>query len=264
MKSKTIYLSSYGPANLFNLNKQILNYVKDTELIDGLVLAFSVGSTGALLQMPENNEKGFSSFVMSFIPYRPQHRHVGNAFSHLRSTFLGSDSTVTVQDGKIKFTNDLFLLENTAGRKQRPLELRAFGRFAGGGRLNMKVASNTLPVEANGWIDIIELSEIASDVVLNSGISDGFLHIESLAAKSAISTTEFEAPLLQDTADFMAQVVEEVKDESKGYIVSALIGPSMNFPIKDGRLELGTWQQPIFLDFGEPGPKDIFFQAVGL
>jgi len=264
VKSKRTYLNAYGPANLFELSSFIDEFISESELINGQVMAFSVGSTGALVQLDDDNKEVFSDWVMSFMPFSGKHRHPGNAFAHLRSTALGSSYSLTVENKKIKNAGGLYLLENTAGRKQRPLELRAFGEFAAGGRLNMKVASNTLPVKANGWIDIVELSEVAADVVLNSGIIDGFLNIESLAKKSAISTTEYEGALLQDTADFIAEAVSDVDESSKGDVAAAFVGRSMNFPIKDGRLELGTWQQPVFLDFGEPGEKQIFFQALGM
>jgi len=264
VKTKRTYLNAYGPANLFELTSLIDEFIAETELINGSVMIFSVGSTGALVQLGADNKEAFSDWVMSFIPYSGKHRHPGNAFAHLRSTALGSSYALTVESKKIKNTSGFYLLENTAGRKQRPLELRAFGEFAAGGRLNMKVASNTLPVKANGWIDIVELSEVAADVVFESGIIDGFLNIESLAKKSAISTTEYEGALLQDTADFIAEAVSDVEETSRGDVAAALIGRSMNFPIKGGRLELGTWQQPVFLDFGEPGEKEIFFQAIGM
>ncbi len=262
MKSRRIHINAYGPANLFDLSSDISTFVKDSEIVNGLVFVFSIGSTGALVNVQD--EALFSDWVMTYIPFSEIHAHPGNAFAHLRSTLFGSNISLTIEDSKIINGSILKLLENTAGRKKRPIELKVFGEFRGGGKINMKVASNTLPVKSNGWIDIIDLNEIAFDVIRNSGISDGFLHIESMSRKTAISTTEFEAALLSDTADFIAETVKTVKEDKKGDIAAALLGSSMNFPIKDGRLEVGTWQQPVFLDFAEPGSKEIFLQAVGL
>lgn len=262
MKSKRLYVNAYGPANLFNLSEQIELFIKETELINGIVFAFSVGSTGALVKT--TSKEVFADWIMSYIPYNRQHRHPGNAFAHLRSTFLGSDMTLTVVDGQVKQIADLYLLENTSGKKQRPLELKAFGQFSGGGRINMKIASNKLPVKTNGWIDMVDLTQVANDIVLNSGINDGFLQIESLSAKTAISSTEYEGALLSDTADFIAEAVSSVNEEKRSDVAASFIGPSMMIPIKDGRLEVGVWQQPVLMDFGEAGDKEIFFQAVGM
>ncbi len=262
MKSRRIYLNTQGPANLFDLSVMLQDFISETELINGLVFMFSVGSTGALVAT--SDEKTFTDWVASKIPFKKEHKHIGNAFAHLRSTFLGSDVTLAVEGKDLRSVSKVQILENTAGRKQRPVELRAFGEFVGGGAYSMKVASNTLPVEANGWIDMIDLSQIAQDVILNSGVNDGFLQIESLAKDSAVSATEYEDALLSDTTDFLKELVGDVKEEKRSSIASAVLGPTASFPIKDGRLEVGTWQQPIFIDFGKPGPKDIFFQAIGM
>lgn len=67
-----------------------------------------------------------------------------------------------------------------------------------------------------------------------------------------------------DTADFLDGLVGEVPEKNKGAVASTIIGDVKSVPIKKGDLDLGTWQQVVFMDFGSPGEKELFVQAVGM
>jgi len=128
--SKSIEIAAYGPANLFDITDRIFDVVQESKVRGGNVLAFSIGSTGALVRLSEDEKvwDDFITWVRSNIPFDRAHRHPGNAFAHLRSTFFGCGVVVPVVEGRLILKGHrIVLLENTAGRKKRRVRLTIKG-----------------------------------------------------------------------------------------------------------------------------------------
>lgn len=261
-QTKTI--NAYGPANLFPLEEHVGSLIKEHDLTEGFVFLFSTGSTGVLVNLAEEDEEAFLDFALKFINYSPSHRHPGNAFAHLRSSFWGTSCLVPIDESRTIIAYKPYLLENTAGRKNRRISFVLQGKFAGGGITNMNVSTGRLPVKANGWIDIVDITAFLEDYIKDFGIRDGMLNLSCLNKNSSIMTTEYETSLLMDTADFLAGLVKDSRDGSKASILSSVIGETKSIPIHEGSLDLGTWQQVVFVDFGKAGDKEVFVQVVGM
>jgi secondary thiamine-phosphate synthase enzyme len=261
---QTEIINAYGPANLFSLSDYVNQFIEDNILKEGFVFLFSTGSTGALVNLTEKDEEPFLNFALKSINYSQKHRHPGNAFAHLRSSFWGTSNLVLVENSKTIARFKSYLFENTAGRKSRRISFVLQGQFAGGGLTNMNVSTGKLPVKANGWIDFVDITAFLEDYITDFGIRDGMLNLSCLDKGSAIITTEYETSLLMDTADFFTGLVKDVKDDSKAPVLSSVIGETKSIPIHEGRLDLGTWQQVAFVDFGKAGEKEVFVQAVGI
>jgi secondary thiamine-phosphate synthase enzyme len=51
---------------------------------------------------------------------------------------------------------------------------------------------------------------------------------------------------------------------SHAHIKAAIVGPSETAPVRDGRLELGTWQQLVLVDFDDrPRQRTVVIQVIG-
>ena len=76
---------------------------------------------------------------------------------------------------------------------------------------------------------------------------------------SAVTTIEYENGLVQDLKDALERIApteaeyhhDEIWHDGNGYahVRAALVGSSVNIALKDGLLNLGTWQQVILIDF---------------
>ena len=76
---------------------------------------------------------------------------------------------------------------------------------------------------------------------------------------SAITTIEYEKGLVQDLKEALERIAptgmeyhhDEIWHDGNGYahVRAALVGSSVNIALKDGLLNLGTWQQVVLLDF---------------
>jgi secondary thiamine-phosphate synthase enzyme len=116
--------------------------------------------------------------------------------------------------------------------------------------------------------------DITADVsawVTDSGIRTGICALQSVGSTGAITTIEYEAGALED----LHRAVEELAPARGPYahnerwgdgngfshVRSALLKTGLTVPIVDGRLELGTWQQIVVINF-DNRPRERRISAV--
>jgi secondary thiamine-phosphate synthase enzyme len=79
------------------------------------------------------------------------------------------------------------------------------------------------------------------------------------SSTSAITTIEYESGALDDLRRLLDQIAPPGADyrhnlawgdgNGHAHLRAALLGPSLTIPVVGGSLALGTWQQPLFIDF---------------
>jgi secondary thiamine-phosphate synthase enzyme len=95
-------------------------------------------------------------------------------------------------------------------------------------------------------------------LVDQSGIRSGVLTVQMLGSTSAITTIEYESGALNDLHRALDTVAPADADydhnarwgDGNGFshVRSALLKTSLSFPIVDGELALGTWQQVVAIN----------------
>ena len=137
----------------------------------------------------------------------------------------------------------------------------------------MAVYSYTIQVQTEE-MDIVDLSAQAQQAVDASRIQNGIACIFNSGSTGAITTIEHEPGLLQDLPAALQRIAprdityqhEERWHDGNGHshIRASLIGPSLTVPIIDGTLQLGTWQQIVFIECDvKPRQRSLLVQIVG-
>jgi secondary thiamine-phosphate synthase enzyme len=91
---------------------------------------------------------------------------------------------------------------------------------------------------------------------------------------AAVTTIENEPGLVQDLKEFVERLIPSGKkyhhddrwgdDNGFSHLRASLFGPSLQVPIDNGRLLLGTWQQIVLVDFdNRPRTREIVVQIMG-
>jgi secondary thiamine-phosphate synthase enzyme len=111
-------------------------------------------------------------------------------------------------------------------------------------------------------------------VLERSGIRDGLLTVFCRGSTGAVTTIEYESGVVNDLKKAIERVApsnityEHDKRWGDGngfsHVRAALMKPSLTVPVMGGRLELGTWQQLVFIDFdNRPRNREIIVQITG-
>jgi secondary thiamine-phosphate synthase enzyme len=125
--------------------------------------------------------------------------------------------------------------------------------------------------EGNG--DVIDLTQGVQSVVDSAGVTNGLVSVSVPGSTAAVTAMEYEPGGVSDLRATLDRLVPSQGDyahnrlnhdtNSHAHIKAAIVGPSETAPLRDGRLELGTWQQLVLVDFDDrPRQRTVVVQVV--
>jgi secondary thiamine-phosphate synthase enzyme len=122
--------------------------------------------------------------------------------------------------------------------------------------------------------DVIDLTEGVASVVASAGVEEGIVSVFVPGSTAAITAMEHERGGVEDLRATLERLVPADLDyahnrlnadtNSHAHIKAAVVGPSETFPVREGRLALGTWQQIVLIDFDDrPRERTVSVQVLG-
>jgi secondary thiamine-phosphate synthase enzyme len=138
----------------------------------------------------------------------------------------------------------------------------------------MAVHTGQLRFSTEGDGDVIDLTEGVQSVLESAGVESGIVSIFVPGSTAAVTAMEYEPGGVQDLRAALERLVPAEGDyahnrlnhdtNSHAHIRAAIVGPSETIPVRDGRLELGTWQQLVLVDFDDrPRQRSVLVQVIG-
>jgi secondary thiamine-phosphate synthase enzyme len=123
----------------------------------------------------------------------------------------------------------------------------------------MGVLQKTFRVSTRGHSDVLDITVQVARIVTESGIQQGIVNIAGVGSTLGITTLEFEPGCVEDLRRTLEQIAPADGEyahnqrwgDGNGYahLRSALVGTARSFPVTEGRLATGTWQQIVLCDF---------------
>jgi len=138
----------------------------------------------------------------------------------------------------------------------------------------MSVYYGEVNIETNGDVDIVDITSDVQDVISKSKIKDGIVCVFVTGSTGSITSIEYEPGLMKDFPRVLEKIAPKDihydhhetwhDDNGHSHVRASLMGPSTAFPIKNGKLIHGTWQQIVFVEL-DTGPRhrNIIVQIVG-
>jgi secondary thiamine-phosphate synthase enzyme len=139
----------------------------------------------------------------------------------------------------------------------------------------MKIVEDYLTLPTKGFCDIQDITDEVYRRVVESGIRFGQVLISIPGATAGVTTIEYEPGLLRDLPELFEKWIpsdqsyhhDKTWHDGNGFshLRASLVKPSLNIPVSNGNLVLGTWQQIVLLDFdNRPRQRRIFIQVSGI
>lgn len=138
----------------------------------------------------------------------------------------------------------------------------------------MKIISDSLNISTEGFNDMKDLTPLIVERLVSHRLQNGLLNVFVPGSTAGVTTIEYEPGLVEDFSRFMEKVapsnVPYNHDRRWGdgngfsHVRASLLGPSLTVPFSAGRLNLGTWQQVVLVDF-DNGPRNraVHLQFMG-
>ncbi|MEA2333006.1 MAG: hypothetical protein QOH58_3144 [Thermoleophilaceae bacterium] len=138
----------------------------------------------------------------------------------------------------------------------------------------MAVYSGHLRFSTAGDGDVIDLTEGVATIVETSRVRMGIASVFVPGSTAAITALEHEPGGLEDLKAAFERLIPAEGDyahnrlnhdtNSHAHIRAAIVGPSETVPVRDGQLQLGTWQQLVLVDFDDrPRERTVVVQVLG-
>lgn len=121
----------------------------------------------------------------------------------------------------------------------------------------MTTKSFSLKIDTNKNFEIIDITSQINDLI---DIDNGIISIFSKHSTSAIVVNENEQGLLNDFEFMLNNIVSDkfsyqhdrIDNNAKSHLKSFLLSSSECLPIKNQKLDLGTWQSVFFVELDGP------------
>jgi len=138
----------------------------------------------------------------------------------------------------------------------------------------MPVFRDHIKLKSSGYCSIHDITRDVAAIVARSGLNQGICAVAVRGSTAAVSTVEYEPGLLEDLPRLMEKLVpsgipyehDKTWGDGNGFshLRSFLLKTSLTVPFDNGKLDLGAWQQIVFLDFdNRQRSREIIVQLVG-
>ncbi|WP_296858354.1 secondary thiamine-phosphate synthase enzyme YjbQ [uncultured Methanobrevibacter sp.] len=127
-----------------------------------------------------------------------------------------------------------------------------------------------LTIDTSKKLEIIDITSKINDLI---DIEEGIISVFSKHSTSAIVVNENENGLLDDFEFILKQLVsdkftynhDKIDNNASSHLKSFLLGSSECLPIKNYKLDLGTWQSIFFIELDGPrNNRTITLSLIGV
>ena len=126
-----------------------------------------------------------------------------------------------------------------------------------------KVFSKVLTYATRRRFEVLCITDDVEKVVAESGIRNGLVLVYVPHATAAVIVNEFEPRIAEDYISWLRKFFppgagwrhDEIDDNAHAHLASAMIGSSRIFPLIDGRIVRGTWQEILLVELD--GPRSV-------
>jgi len=121
----------------------------------------------------------------------------------------------------------------------------------------MTVKSNSFKIDTNKNFEIIDITSKINELL---DIDEGIVSIFSRHSTSAIVVNENESGLLSDLEFTLDNLItdkysyshDKIDNNARSHLKSFILSSSESLPVKNGKLDLGTWQSVFFIELDGP------------
>jgi secondary thiamine-phosphate synthase enzyme len=134
---------------------------------------------------------------------------------------------------------------------------------------DFKVVNTRYQFVTKAAIDFVDLTDEVQEVVANSGIRNGLVHVFAPHATGILILTENDPALLVDIKNFLKETAPERKEyqhpsNAHAHLRSMLLPPDKTLPVVDEHIEFGTWQSLFFVETDVyPRRRTVIIQVLG-
>ncbi len=138
----------------------------------------------------------------------------------------------------------------------------------------MDVRTESIQLNTNPGVDLVDITGKVHQVLSESGLTDGIVTVFVPGSTASVTTIEFEPGLIADIKRAFERIAPRDIHYDHDYrwhdgnghshIRASLLGPSVTVPFTKRKLLLGTWQQIVFVELDvRQRNRTVIIQIIG-
>jgi len=135
------------------------------------------------------------------------------------------------------------------------------------------MVTSYIKLNTKGNSDIIDITPQIKDIIHSQNLTDGILFLSVIGSTAALTTMEYESGLVKD----LKQTLEELlpyredyahnftwsDDNGHSHLRSSFIKTHIFVSVTKSKLDLGTWQQVVLIDFDtRPRRREVVVKII--
>ena len=137
--------------------------------------------------------------------------------------------------------------------------------------IKVQVYFQEVTLTTKARVDLVDLTDQVTGFVHECNVSAGICLIDSFHSTTAIVVNEHERGLMTDLLTTLQELFprgrgwlhDRVDDNADAHLASMFLGHATAFPIKDGQLCRGTWQNIFLVELDGPRTRRVLVEVLG-
>jgi len=135
----------------------------------------------------------------------------------------------------------------------------------------MKIYTKEISIQTNKRREVINITDYVEKIVRESKIKDGIVLVFLPHATAGLFANEDEPNIKKDYLNFFERLVPEngnyyhnqIDNNADSHLLSSIFKQFFIYPVKDGKLIRGTWQELFLAEFDGPRNRKIVVIIIG-
>ncbi len=120
-------------------------------------------------------------------------------------------------------------------------------------------------------VEVVDITDYVRREVERSGVKDGIAVVYTYHTTTALIINENEEGLKRDVITILSKLIptgagymhDRIDSNADAHLRSIILGNSVVVPVKNGRLDLGTWQRIMFVELDGPRRRRVSVIVLG-
>ena len=124
------------------------------------------------------------------------------------------------------------------------------------------MSATRFTVKSDTHTDVIDITDRVRDAIPED--AEGTCTVFVRHTTAGITVNEAEPRLLGDLSDALGDLIpdsgwdhDELDGNADSHVRAMFVGPSETIPVRDGDLDMGTWQSVLFVDCDGPRERAV-------
>src|SRR3990170_5380816 len=129
----------------------------------------------------------------------------------------------------------------------------------------MKAYQDEFEIETTKRTEVVDITDEVEESIKKSGVKNGICLIFLPHATAAVILEENESGLIRDIERMVQEKFprnagyehDRIDDNADSHLGSGFIGQSRVYPVKNGKLLKGVWQNALLVELGGPRRREV-------